>query len=95
MAIQNTTMDEVILELARTMKALKALKAVRSKKGPVICLRRPCDKTKGMVFEGDGSDRCKCGGVLTPAAHEFKQHAAVKRASMDLSRVLADLRQGR
>ncbi len=93
--ITNETIDLTILELARTMKALKALKAVRSKKGPVICLRRPCEKTKGLVFEGDGSDRCKCGGVLTPAAYETKQHAAAKRASMDLSRVLADLRQGR
>lgn len=93
--ITDETIDQTILELARTMKALKTLKAVRSKKGPVICLRRPCEKTKGMVFEGDGSGRCKCGGVLTPAAYEMKQHAAAKRASMDLTRKLADLRAGR
>lgn len=93
--IIDKTIDDTILELARTMKALKALKAVRSKKGPVICLRRPCEKTKGMVFEGDGSDRCKCGGVLTPAAYEVKQHAAAKRASLDLTRMLANLRAGR
>lgn len=93
--ITSETIDATILELARTMKALTALKSVRSKKGPVYCLRRPCEKTNGRVFEGDGSDRCKCGGVLRPAASEVKQHATAKRASMDLSRALADLRAGR
>lgn len=93
--ITNETIDATILELARTMKALTALKSVRSKKGPVYCLRRPCQETNGLAFDGDGSDRCKCGGVLTPAVREVKQHAAAKRASMDLSRSLADLRSGR
>lgn len=93
--IKTETIDEAIIELARTMTALKALKSARSKKGPVRCLGRPCPVTKGLVFEGDGSGRCKCGSVLTPAHGETKQHSAAKRASLDLTRKLADLRAGR
>lgn len=93
--IKTETIDDTIRELARTLKALQALKAARSKKGPVYCLGRPCPVTNGRVFEGDGSGRCKCGSVLTPAQSETKQHSAAKRASLDLTRKLADLRAGR
>lgn len=93
--INNETINLTILELERTMKALKALKAARSKKGPVRCLSFQCQKTKGLVFNGDGSDRCKCGSVVTPAGSQTKQHSAAKRASLDLSRMLSDLRAGR
>lgn len=74
MAIQDETIDATILELARTMKALQALKKVRKQPG------KPW--THGSH-----------SGVTLPI--EVREHAAVKRASMDLSRVLADLRQGR
>lgn len=68
--IKDHTLDEAIIEIARTLKALKKLRAAR-KIGPAE-LR---EKT----------------GQYT----EVALHAAAKRASMDLTRKLADLRQGR
>jgi hypothetical protein len=65
MAIQDKTIDLALIELMRTMKALKSLRAAR-KHGPHF--RR--------------------GTLLV-------ETAAAKRASLDLTRVLADLRQGR
>lgn len=72
--ITNETNDATILELARTMKALTALKKVRAKPG------------KPWVHGGRS-------GITMPI--EVREHAAAKRASMDLSRALADLRAGR
>lgn len=92
--INNETIDLTILELARTMKALKALKAKR--KGPVRCINRECKRHgDGKPFENLLGARCYCGHILFPAFSEAKEHAAAKRASMDLSRKLADLRAGR
>lgn len=92
MAIQDQTIDRTVIELERTLKALKDLISTRN--GPVVCYNRDCKKYRAP-FENDLGQRCLCGHVLFPAFSEVKQHAAVKRASMDLSRILADLRQGR
>lgn len=92
--IIDKTIDDTILELARTMKALTELKATR--KGPVVCYNRDCSKHgDGKPFKNDLGERCYCGHVLHPAFSEAKQHAAAKRSSMDLTRKLADLRAGR
>lgn len=92
--ITDETIDSTILELSRTMKALTALKAAR--KGPVVCLNRQCSKHgDGKPFKNDLGDRCYCGHVLFPAFSQAKQHAAAKRASLDLTRMLANLRAGR
>lgn len=68
--ITDETIDLTIIELARTMRALKALKAARKKPGQTW------------------------GGHTYPPT-EVKEHAAAKRASMDLTRMLANLRAGR
>lgn len=69
--IQDHTIDQTLIELARTMKALKALRDVR----------RSADIEMGN------------GGSNWQDDRPFS--AAATRASMDLTRKLADLRQGR
>lgn len=64
--IQDHTIDQTLIELARTMKALKALRAARRVAGKTWCY-----------------------------VDQATQHSAATRASMDLTRKLADLRQGR
>lgn len=83
--IKTETIDDTIRELARTLKALKALRAIRMKN------RNPEVASTGTVMMGTGP------GHVTNFRHipETKEHAAVKRASMDLTRSLADLRAGR
>jgi hypothetical protein len=73
--MRDHTIDEALVELARTMKALKALRAARK-----ALTVRPV----GELVAGWGVDpKCR------------KQHAAAKRASLDLTRKLADLRAER
>lgn len=67
--IKDSTLDETLVELARTMKTLKALRA----------------KRKAAEF-------VKPTWSITDTVVE---HAAAKRASLDLTRKLADLRAGR
>jgi len=68
--IQDRTIDQTLIELARTMKALKALREARKESASV----HP---------------------YLWNAYDQQTEHAAATRASMDLTRKLADLRQGR
>lgn len=68
--MRDHTIDEALVELARTMKALKALRAAR-KATPV-------------------ERRTSTGHWSTVA-----ESGAAKRASLDLTRKLADLRAGR
>ena len=73
--IQDQTIDEALIEIMRTKKALEALRKVRRKASHgVPALRSPHWQT----------DR-ECG----------KEHAAAKRASMDLTRVLSRLRSSK
>lgn len=90
--IKDQTLDEAIIEIARTLKALKKLRTKR--KGPVVCLSPKCSKFH-KPFDNDLGQRCLCGDMLFPTFSEVKEHAAAKRASMDLTRKLADLRAGR
>lgn len=91
--IKDDTINLTIVELGRTMAALKALKAVR--KGPVQCLDSVCSEFYKPV-PADGPKGCaSCGGDLYIVSHGIQQHAAAKRASMDLTRMLANLRAGR
>lgn len=71
--IQDKTIDEALIEIMRTKKALEALRKAR-KQAPL--------------------------GELTIHdtwyySQQAKEHAAAKRASLDLTRKLADLRAGR
>ena len=67
--IQDQTIDEALIEIMRTKKALEALRKVRKNFEERTDQWLPCDQTK--------------------------EHAAAKRASLDLTRKLADLRAGR
>lgn len=83
--IKTETIDDTIRELARTLKALQALRAIRIKN------RNPEVASTGTVMMGTGPGHL----VSYRRISETKQHAAVMRASMDLTRKLADLRAGR
>lgn len=74
--IQDHTIDQTLIELARTMKALKALRAARK------------DAKVGLMYTV-ASDH------WAVRRETIREHAAAIRASMDLTRKLADLRQGR
>lgn len=67
--IKDQTLDEALLEIMRTKKALEALRKAR----------KGTESSDGFkFFQGDA-----------------KEHAAAKRASLDLTRKLADMRAGR
>lgn len=70
--ITDRTLDEALVELLRTKRALEALRAKRKANGEEALSR-------GRQFYGV----------------ETKEHAAAKRATLDLTRKLADLRTGR
>lgn len=74
--IQDNTIDQTLIELARTMKALKALRAARKAATETVTTGR---NVKRYVHH------LEC----------MREHSAATRASMDLTRKLADLRQGR
>lgn len=93
--IQDHTIDQALVELARTMKALKALRAARKKL---------MKEQLGQMYAakpGDGSySEADLQAVFSsPFRSPYLQlsllNGATKRASMDLTRKLADLRQGR
>jgi hypothetical protein len=75
--IQDHTIDQTLIELARTMKALKALRAAR----------------KDVSYDWDGRKYINAESLCRREC--AREHAAATRASMDLTRKLADLRQGR
>lgn len=70
--IKDQTIDEALIEIMRTKKALELLRQSR--------------KSKNL-----GHERFIDTGHWT----EVAEHAAAKRASMDLTRVLAKLRAGK
>lgn len=88
--IQDKTIDETLVELARTMKALQALRAARK------CKTKRCYRGTCELFGVDvAHDRLKCqecNEILYEHSAEMLPHASVKRASMDLTRALAKLR---
>ena len=71
--ITDKTLDEALVELLRTKRALEALRA----------------KRKHSEQQQD------IGGMPWFYGDQIKEHAAAKRATLDLTRKLADLRAGR
>lgn len=71
--IQDTTLDEALIEIMRTKKALEALRKAR----------------KSLADEQDSYH------INTGRWSSALEHAAAKRASMDLTRSLAKLRAGK
>ena len=92
--IKDQTLDEAIVEAMRFVKAAKALRAKRKQTDSVKqCLQPLC-----FAVNHAGADKCtRCGhsNFGRPVRDDFKEHAACKRASLDLTRKLADLRAGR
>lgn len=90
--ITDKTLDEALVELLRTKRALEALRAKRKRQqGLKMCdqcylavaVETPvCPMCDGVKFSG----HCRI---------DVAQHAAAKRATLDLTRKLADLRAGR
>lgn len=75
--ITDKAIDEALIEIMRTKKALEALRAKRKTVSHDI---------NGRTYENyEWLQVREC----------MKEHAAAKRASLDLTRKLADLRTGR
>jgi DNA-directed RNA polymerase subunit F len=91
--ITDHAIDEALIEIMRTKKALEALRKAR--KGQVYCLRYSCVKYRHLVEQSHGTKCSECAERLYKAGTEVKEHAAAKRASMDLTRSLAKLRAGK
>lgn len=91
--IKDQTIDEALIEIMRTQKALEALRKARKGKTK-RCWRSTCE-----LYQLDQPhDRVKCRECNEPLYEHgsgVMPHAAAKRASLDLTRKLADLRAGR
>lgn len=72
--INDKTLDEALIEIMRTKKALEALRAERKHV-----------QAKQETLHSQWAIDREC----------MKEHAAANRASLDLTRKLADLRAGR
>jgi len=91
--ITDETIDLTIIEMARTMKALKALKHER--KNPLCyCTNSHCTE-RWKEWRTTETACPVCDLKMSTSAGGPVAHAAAKRASMDLTRMLANLRAGR
>jgi hypothetical protein len=78
--IKDQTIDEALIEIMRTKKALGALRKAR--KAATETVRT---ESSTSITSRDYVHHSEC----------IKEHSAVKRASLDLTRKLADLRAGK
>lgn len=74
--ILDKTIDEALIEIMRTKKALEALRKARK------------NAKVGLMYTVESDHWAVSSQVI-------KEHSAAKRASLDLTRKLADLRAGR
>lgn len=89
--ILDKTIDEALIEIMRTKKALEALRKARKEKTK-RCWRSACELYQQV--QPLGRDKCpECGETLYEHGSEVAVHAAAKRASLDLTRKLAELRR--
>lgn len=92
--ITDHAIDEALIEIMRTKKALEALRKFRK-----TCDRRcPNDKCVAAwepLPHSIGDECSHCETQLTLCMNPVAEHAAAKRASMDLTRSLAKLRAGK
>lgn len=85
--ITDKTLDETLVELKRTCRALESLRKARKEPGtPVIECYGP---NKGKPARKSNGDP-----VLSYTS-QVALHSAAKRASLDLTRKLAELRAGK
>lgn len=90
--ITDKTLDEALVELLRTKRALEALRAKRKRQQGI----KMCDRCYLTVaLEAPVCPMCE--GVKFSGHYriDIAEHAAAKCASLDLTRKLADLRAGR
>lgn len=87
--IKPHTLDQAIIEALRFVKAAKALRAAD------LLLVKKCQG----CWAANAASVTQCGfcgsADMQPVVWARPEHAATLRASMDLTRKLADLRQGR
>jgi len=92
--ILDKTIDEALIEIMRTKKALEALRKFRK-----TCNRRCpsslCVAAWKPVPSTVGDECPHCETKMTLCMNPVVEHAAAKRTSMDLTRKLADLRASR
>lgn len=75
--IADKTLDEALVELLRTKRALEALRTAR----------------KAETHDAVGRQYMNADEIIQTCCR--REHAAAKRATLDLTRKLADLRAGR
>lgn len=83
--MQDKTIDEALIECMRTMKALKALRKIRQQNKAPRLLSHTTQMMGGIPADVKSFEFISTG----------KARAAALRATLDLTRKLADLRQGR
>lgn len=92
--ITDKTLDEAMVEAARFLKAAKALRAARkSGRSIKVCDNLDCQRV--VAFEESSCPHCKQTKFWGSCRVDIQEHAACKRASLDLTHKLADLRAGR
>ena len=95
MAIQENTLDLAIIELNRCLKSLTKLRYA-PKATYQVCTNEFCCLSGSRTLTAMGvCTRCNQEPITVSAPAKGPKHAAALRASMDATRILADLRQGR
>lgn len=89
--IKDQTLDEALIEIMRTKKALEALRKARKGKTK-RCWRSACELYQ-QVQPLERHKCPECGESLYEHGSEVAPHSAAKRASLDLTRKLAELRR--
>lgn len=92
--ITDKTLDEALVELLRTKRALEALRAERQR-GDRRCPNRTCIAYWKRMGFAMGGECLHCDTKMVLCRQPIAEHAAAKRATLDLTRKLADLRAGR
>ncbi len=92
--IKDHTIDEALIEIMRCKKALETLRKERKTRDR-RCINNCCDMAWRPMPFAIGDECPHCDSKMTPCMNPAAEHAAAKRASLDLTRKLADLRLGR
>lgn len=92
--ITDKTLDEALVELLRCKRTLEALRTHR-KTADRRCPNNICIAARKPVGFAMGDECAQCDTPMTLCMNPVQEHAAAKRASLDLTRKLAALRAGR
>lgn len=92
--ITDLAIDQALIELKRTEYHLLALRSAR-RMVDRRCTAHACLGRWVTVPAAHGWECTLCNARMSALHRPIKEHAAAKRASLDLTRKLADLRAGR